>query len=54
MHGLAVVMAPAMKLLFKKIAGDTEKQPTGVLLRVAGVTVGRSSVRAVGRGRKSH
>lgn len=31
MHGLAVLMAPAMKLLFEKIAGDTEKQLTGVL-----------------------
>ena len=31
MHGLAVVMAPAMKLLFEKIAGDTKKQMTEVL-----------------------
>ena len=31
MHGLAVVTAPAMKLLFEKIAGDTKKQMTEVL-----------------------
>ncbi len=31
MHGLAVLMAPAMKLLFEKIAGDTETRMTTVL-----------------------
>lgn len=31
MHGLAVVLAPAMKLVFEKLAGDTEKQMTKVL-----------------------
>lgn len=31
MHGLAVLMGPAMKLLFEKIAGDTKDQLTDVL-----------------------
>jgi carbon monoxide dehydrogenase subunit G len=31
MHGLAAVTAPAMKVLFEKIAGDTKNQMTNVL-----------------------
>ncbi len=31
MHGAAALMAPAMKLIFEKIADDTEKQMTEVL-----------------------
>jgi carbon monoxide dehydrogenase subunit G len=31
MHGLAVLMSPVMKVLFEKIAGDTENQLTEVL-----------------------
>ena len=31
MHGLAVLLAPAMKLVFEKLATDTEKQMTRVL-----------------------
>ena len=31
MHGLGIVMAPAMKVLFEKIAGDTKNQMTEVL-----------------------
>jgi carbon monoxide dehydrogenase subunit G len=31
MHGLAVLMSPGMKVLFEKIAGDTENQLTEVL-----------------------
>jgi carbon monoxide dehydrogenase subunit G len=35
MHGLAVLMSPVMKLLFEKIAGDTENQLTEVLNSLA-------------------
>ncbi len=31
MHGAAALMAPAMKLIFEKLADDTEKQMTEVL-----------------------
>ena len=31
MHGLAKVLSPAMKLVFEKLANDTEKQMTEVL-----------------------
>ncbi len=33
MHGAAALMAPAMKLIFEKLADDTEKQMTEVLNR---------------------
>ena len=36
MHGLAVLAAPAMKLVFEKVATDTEKQMTEVLNRLPG------------------
>jgi carbon monoxide dehydrogenase subunit G len=35
MHGLAVLMSPVMKVLFEKIAGDTENQMTEVLNSLA-------------------
>ena len=31
MHGAAALLAPAMKLIFEKVAGDTERQLTRVL-----------------------
>ncbi len=31
MHGAAALLAPAMKLIFEKVAGDTERQLTAVL-----------------------
>lgn len=31
MHGAAKILSPAMKLVFEKLAGDTEKQMTTVL-----------------------
>jgi carbon monoxide dehydrogenase subunit G len=36
MHGVAKLATPAMKLLFEKLAGDTEKQMTEVLNRLSG------------------
>ncbi|MCU1537714.1 MAG: polyketide cyclase [Humibacillus sp.] len=34
MHGAAALAAPAMKLVFEKLANDTEKQMTEVLDRL--------------------
>ncbi len=34
MHGIAVLATPAMKLIFEKLADDTEKQMTEVLNRL--------------------
>lgn len=36
MHGVAKLATPAMKLVFEKLAGDTEKQMTEVLNRLPG------------------
>ena len=36
MHGVAVLATPAMKLVFEKLATDTEKQMTEVLDRLPG------------------
>ena len=36
MHGLAVLISPVMKLVFEKLAGDTETQMTKVLNSLSG------------------
>ena len=36
MHGAATLAAPAMKLVFEKLANDTEEQMTAVLNRLPG------------------